>query len=154
MLSKSTTKLRAHQSLICRLWVLLPTLSLSILAGGQPTYASQCFTNGPRYQLESDTVEWRMSVHSGENCVRGVRFSYVYKADVSLISLPQHGQVSVVGLGFSYTAKPDFHGEDSFVVGVAGSKKKTSGVSTIRVLVSVVHPQETIKHTFARFDAN
>lgn len=154
MLSKGATKLGARQSLICRLCVPLAALSLSILASGQPTYASQCFTNGPRYQLESDTVEWRMSVHSGENCLRGVRFSYVYKADVSLISLPRHGQVSIVGLGFSYTAKPEFHGEDSFVVGVAGSKKKTSGFSTIRVFVSVVSPHETIKPTFARFDAN
>ena len=54
---------------------------------------------------------------------RWVRFSYVNKADVSLISLPRHGQVSIVGLGFSYTAKPEFHGDASFVVNVAGSKK-------------------------------
>src|SRR6185295_3380047 len=88
MLFKSPTKFRAHPSLVSRTSVLLPALAIAILACSQAAYANQCFTNGPRYQLESDTVEWRMTLHSSENCVRGVRFSYVYNADVSLISLP------------------------------------------------------------------
>jgi hypothetical protein len=45
--------------------------------------------------------------------------------------------VTIVGLGFEYTAKPGFQGEDSFVVGVKGFKNKTSGFSKIRVVVSV-----------------
>jgi hypothetical protein len=141
-----------RQSLSRHGYLLLP--ALAALACSQAAHASQCFTNGPRYQLESDTVEWRMTVRSSENCVRGVRFSYVYNADVSLISQPQHGHVSIVGIGFSYTAKPEYHGEDSFVVGVSGSKKKTSGFSTIRVMVSVISERGQIKSTFAHFDAN
>jgi len=46
--------------------------------------------------------------------------------------------------GFSYTAKSDFHGEDSFVISVSGSKNKACGFSTIRVLVSVVGAQHAV----------
>ncbi len=127
---------------------------LLLLSASQAAQANQCFTNGPRYQLESDSVEWRMKIHSNENCVRGVRFSYVWNATVSLVSPPKFGQVAVIGPSFLYTAKSDFHGEDSFVVGVSGSKKKTSGFSTIRVLVSVVDGQEAIPTSFAHFEAN
>lgn len=119
-------------------------LALLLLFGNKDAHANQCFTNGPRYQLESDTVEWQMKIHGGDNCVRGVRFSYVWNATVSLVSLPQSGQVTLIGTGFLYTAKSDFHGEDSFVVGVFGFKNKTSGFSTIRVVVSVVGAQEAI----------
>ncbi len=128
--------------------------ALLLLSASQAAQANQCFTNGPRYQLESDSVEWRMKIHSNENCVRGVRFSYVWNATVSLVSPPKFGQVAVIGPGFLYTAKSDFHGEDLFVVGVSGSKKKTSGFSTIRVLVSVLDGQEAIPASFAHFEAN
>jgi hypothetical protein len=135
-----------------REYLVLPALLL--LSASQAAYANQCFTNGPRYQLESDSVEWRMKIHSNDNCVRGVRFSYVWNATVKVVSPPNFGQVAVIGSGFSYTAKSDFHGEDSFVVGVSGSKKKTSGFSTIRVVVSVVDGRETIPVSFAHFEAN
>jgi hypothetical protein len=95
-----------------------------------------------------------MKIHSNENCVRGVRFSYVWNAIVRLISPPKFCQVTVIGPGSSYTAKSEFHGEDSFVVGVSGCKKRTSGFSTIRVVVSVVEAQEVIPTSFARFEAN
>jgi Bacterial Ig domain len=133
-------------------YLVLPALLL--LSGSQAAHASQCFTNGPRYQLESDTVEWRMQIRSSENCVRGVRFSYVWNATVSLVSPPKSGQVTLMGPGFSYTAKSNFHGEDSFVVGVSGSKKKTKGFSTIRVVVSVVDAQAAVAPAYARFEAN
>ena len=124
------------------------------LSGSQRAHANQCFTDGPRYQLGSDTVEWRMKIRSSENCLRGVRFSYVYNATVSLVTPPKFGQVALVGPGFSYTAKSDFKGEDLFIVGVSGSRKKTRGFSTIRVIVSVVGANEAIHHAYAHFEAN
>jgi hypothetical protein len=133
----------ARISFAGRAYLVLPTLLL--LGGSQAAHANQCFTNGPRYQLESDAVEWQMKIHSGDNCVRGVRFSYVWNATVSLVSLPQFGRVTLIGTGFLYSAKSDFHGEDSFVVGVSGFKNKTNGFSTIRVVVSVVGAQEAIQ---------
>ena len=133
------------------LLVLPPLLLLSYVPCAQ---AGQCVTNGPRYKLESDVVEWRMTIRSSENCIRGVRFSYVYNATVRLVSLPLTGQVTVVGSGFSYTTKPNFRGEDSFAVGISGSKNKTNGYSTIRVLVSVIGFNEDVRPAFARFDPN
>lgn len=72
---------------------------------------------------------------------------------VSLVSPPQSGQVTLIGPGFSYTAKSDFHGEDSFVVGVSGSKNKTSGFSTIRIVVFVVGAGEALP-SHAHFEAD
>jgi hypothetical protein len=132
----------------------LVLFALLLLPGSHGALANQCFTNGPRYQLESDAVEWRMKIRSGENCVRGVRFSYVWNATVIVLSAPQFGQVSVIGPGFSYTAKSAFHGEDSFVIGVSGSKNKTRGFSTIRIVISVVGAQEAVLPAFAHFEAN
>ncbi len=134
--------------------VLLFLPAIWALSGFQGADANQCFTDGPRYRLESDTVEWRMKIRSSENCLRGVRFSYVYNATVSLVTPPKFGQVVLVGPGFSYTAKSDFQGEDSFIVGVSGSKNKTSGFSTIRVVVSVVGAYEVMPHSYAHFEAN
>jgi len=94
-----------------------------------------------------------MKIRNSENCVRGVRFSYVWNPTVSLISPPRFGQVGLIGPGFSYTAKADFHGEDSFVIGVSGSKNKRSGFSTIRVVVSVVDASEAAHPAYAHFEA-
>jgi hypothetical protein len=58
--------------------------------------------------------------------------------NVELISSPQSGQVTMQGRGFSYTAKSNFHGEDSFTVVVSGVINRMPGSSTIRVDVSVV----------------
>ena len=102
--------------------------ALLLLSASQAAHANQCFTNGPRYQLESDSVEWRMKIHSNENCVRGVRFSYVWNATVRLVSPPKFGQVAVVGPGFSYTAKSDFHGEDLFCRRRIGFQEKDEWV--------------------------
>jgi hypothetical protein len=126
--------------------------AFSLIATSPISQANQCFTNGPRYKLEADTVDWQMTVHNSENCLRGVRFSYVYNATVSLGTPPKSGNVTIVGPGFSYTADNNFQGEDSFVVVVAGSKSKTTGYSKIHVIVSVVGKADMTKPTFARFE--
>jgi len=133
--------------------VLLGLLTLLALTGNQTVHAGQCFTDGPRYQLESDSVEWRMKIRSNESCVRGVRFSYVWNASVSLVSPPKFGLVTLMGPGFLYTAKSGFHGEDSFTVGVTGSKNKTSGFSTIHVVVSVLGTEQASLPSHAHFEA-
>jgi hypothetical protein len=108
----------------------------------QPVSATECITSGVRYHLASDTVEWRMQIRSGETCVRGMRFGNVANIKISLTSAPRFGDVTLLGPAFSYTAKPDFQGEDSFVLGLSGIANRVSGKSTIRILVSIVGPQE------------
>ena len=111
----------------------LTVLSLSIRAA----FAGECRISGPRYQLQSDTVQWLMQIHAGQSCVRGVRFGKVAFNKINLISPPHDGQVTLLGSGFSYRAKSDFQGEDLFVIGVSGAIKKVSGTSTIHIVVSL-----------------
>jgi hypothetical protein len=118
---------------------LLVLFSLGIRAA----FAGECLISGPRYQLQSDTVEWRMKIRSGQSCLHGVRFNDVAIDTINLISPPQFGQVTMPGWSFSYTAKSDFQGEDSFAVGVSGAIKRVSGTSTIRIVVSIVGTPQT-----------
>ena len=74
--------------------------ALLLLSGSQVAHANQCFINGPRYRMELDTVEWRMKIRGGENCLHGVRFSYVWNATLGLVSPPQFGQVDPQRSGF------------------------------------------------------
>jgi hypothetical protein len=59
-------------------------------------------------------------------------------SDVKLIAPPQSGQVAIKGPSFSYTAKPDFQGEDDFTLRVSGTLVRMRGVSDVKVTVSVV----------------
>jgi Bacterial Ig domain len=118
----------------CLISFMLMLLSL----GTRSSFAGECLISGPRYQLHSDTVEWRMEIEDGKSCIRSVRFDDVANATVHVISPPQSGRVVLLGPAFSYSARSGFHGEDSFAVVVSGDVNKVSGTSTIRVVVSVV----------------
>jgi hypothetical protein len=50
---------------------LLILCSLLLLSYGPFAKANQCSTSGPRYQLESDAVEWRMRIRSNEIAFAG-----------------------------------------------------------------------------------
>ena len=106
--------------------------------GIQEAHADECLISGPRYQLQSDTVEWLMRIRSGHSCIRGVRFSNVANATIKIISPPRFGQLQLLGPAFSYMAKSNFQGEDFFAVGVSGAIDRLSGTSTIRIVVSIV----------------
>ena len=70
--------------------------------------------NSPRYQLATDVVEWSMHVVVGQTCTGGLRFANVIIEDVKLVSLPQAGEATLRGPGFTYAARSDFQGQDSF----------------------------------------
>ena len=118
-----------------RLLLSILLVILSVEARAAP--ASACVVNSPHYLLISDNVDWSIKIGSGQTCVRGLRFGSVVIETVKLLSPPQSGDVNLLGPGFSYRAKPDFHGDDSFTVVVSGTINKVRGTSTIRVLVSV-----------------
>ena len=111
-----------------------------LLALAVSTYkasAQTCVTQAPRYALTSDTVDWSITVGSGQGCVRGLRWGNVVLERVTLAIPPKSGNVQLVGPGFRYTANTGFHGEDSFSVEVRGFAGKVRGASTIRIAVSV-----------------
>src|ERR1700694_2826221 len=125
--------------------VVFLSLGSFVSLGLRAASASSCVVSGPRYKLMAAAVGWSMRIGSGQSCMRDLRLNTALSVspnvvieDVKLISPPQSGQVTMQGSGFSYTAKSDFQGEDSFTVLVSGSINRIPGVSTIRIVVSVV----------------
>ena len=107
--------------------------------------ATQCVISGLRYQLRSDLVEWHINIRSGQSCVGGLRFNNVANPTIGLISPPRFGQVTLLGPGFSYTARSDYGGEDFFVVGVWGTISGVIGASIVRIVISVIGPRQAPK---------
>src|SRR5262245_32668971 len=62
--------------------------------------AQTCVTQAPRYALTSDTVDWSITVRSGQGCVRGLRWGNVVIERVALTTPPKSGNVQLVGPGF------------------------------------------------------
>src|ERR1700722_3370381 len=108
-----------------------------------PAYAIECTIIGPRYRLASDTVNWSIKIGSGQSCIRGLRFSNVAIETLELVSPPQTGQVKTQGPSFTYSAKSEYEGDDSFTIAVTGSINRSRGSSSIRIIVSVGNPAST-----------
>src|SRR6516225_532212 len=127
------------------MWSSGATLLALLLVFVRPALGDACvLTMGSQYQLKSDTVDWTMQTSSGQSCIRGLRHKRVTIDSAKLISPPQSGQVKLLGSGFSYTAKSDFEGQDSFTIQVSGMLNGVRGSSDIRIIVSVgpnVSPQ-------------
>src|SRR6202163_4420197 len=115
------------------------SLASIVSLGLRAPSVSSCGVSGPRYKLMAEAVDWSMRIVSGQSCIRDLRLNTVLSSspnvvieNLKLISPPQSGQAKIQDSGFSYTAKSDFQGEDSFTVLVSGSINRIPGVSTIR----------------------
>jgi hypothetical protein len=103
-----------------------------------PAFADSCvFSLMPPYALKSDAVNWEMQIASGKTCTKGLKYGSVAISKLNLIAPPEFGKVTVQGPGFSYTAKPDFEGQDAFTIQVTGTMVRMTGTSDIQVTVSV-----------------
>jgi len=107
------------------------------LIGGRTALAQSCVIENSPYNLAVDTVTWSMTTIPGATCFGGVRFGNVIIKSVKLISPPRAGQIVLRGSGFSYAAKADFRGEDSFALKVTGAIDRRRGSSTVQILVSI-----------------
>ena len=107
--------------------------------------AQSCVIDGPRYNLNADTVDWPMKIASGRSCVRGVRYNNVAITSIKIVTPPQSGKVTILGSGFAYAAPTDFSGKDTFSLAVFGAINNIHGNSTINVTVSV--GQTTVLNT-------
>ena len=115
------------------------TSSAGLLLFTVSALADSCvFSAAPPFQLKSDAVDWTMQIASGTSCTRGLKLGPMTISDVKVIASPQSGQIVIKGPGFSYTAKPDFQGQDVFTLQVSGTMVRIAGVSDIKVTVSVV----------------
>jgi Bacterial Ig domain len=117
----------------------LISCSATMLVFAVPAFGDSClFSDAPPFQLSSDAVEWTMQIASGATCTRGLKLRSANVKNVKLIGPPQSGKVDIKGPSFSYTAKPDFRGQDQFTVQVSGTMVRIAGVSDIKVKVLVV----------------
>jgi hypothetical protein len=114
-------------------------LAAMLLLGVPPLSAQTCSLAVNGYRLNSDAVDWSMRIGAGQSCTGGFRVSNVMLDSIKLVALPTSGEVTLHGPGFTYKAKADFQGQDSFVVLVSGMSNRIRGNSLIRVLVSVVN---------------
>jgi hypothetical protein len=113
-------------------------LIVAVGAGAaQERTSTTCQISGPWYWLNSDSVDWGMSLASGQSCLRGVRNNMATLDEIRLVSPPQNGRVSVEGPGFVYKGDAEFVGQDSFTLTVSGKINKIAGISTIHVTVWV-----------------
>jgi hypothetical protein len=131
---------------MCRGWSVRPIafffeflFAMLIAAGGSHAQevANSCQISGPWYWLNSDKVDWGMSLGSGKSCARGVRNNLATLDEIKLISPPAGGHVFVEGPAFIYRSDPDFVGQDTFELSVSGRINRIQGVSIIRVTVFV-----------------
>ena len=101
------------------MWVAINLVGALLFAS--PAFADSCvFSLMPRYALKSDAVNWEMKIASGKTCTKGLNYGAVAVSNVKLTAAPHSGKVTVQGPGFSYTAKPDFEGQDTFTIQVTG----------------------------------
>jgi hypothetical protein len=108
-----------------------------LLAGGQPAHAGDCIPAGPPPTLNSESVDWKIVIVSGQTCLRGLRSGTMILESVAISVPPKVGEAMIRGYGFSYGAPRDFKGEDSFSVTMVGTNRGIRGNSTILVHVSV-----------------
>ena len=108
------------------MWLGISSLA-TLLLFAMPALADSCiFSAAPPFQLSSDAVDWTMQIGSGTSCTRGLKFGPINIRDVKLMAPPQSGQVAIKGPSFSYTAKPDFQGEDDFTLRVSGTNVRSA----------------------------
>jgi hypothetical protein len=112
-------------------------LALLISGLGVHSASAICNITGPRYSLTSDTVDWMLTIVSGQSCTQGLRLRATAVDTVTVSEKAQHGQVLVRGSGFEYRADPNYTGDDSFEIAVAGLNVRVPGNSLIRVQVYV-----------------
>jgi hypothetical protein len=121
-----------------RMWFRAPLYLALLLFSARLAHADSCILpSAPRFQLKSDTVEWKMQIVSGRSCIRGLSYGPAIVDAVKLVSPPQTGQVKLFGPGFEYLAKSNFSGEDTFTLQVSGAIIRSRGTSDIKVTVSV-----------------
>ena len=81
-----------------------------------------------------------MRIVAGRSCIGGFRVGDVTIEKVRVVAPPTSGDVTLKGPGFTYKAKTNYQGQDSFAVMVSGSSRRVPGLSIVRVLISVQNP--------------
>ena len=97
-----------------------------------------CVKEKQPFALSSDTMHWTVSLATGEDCIQGLRWSYMQIYEVTVVNAPSKGKLAIVGPGFRYFAsESDDRGVDKFTLLISGKNRHVVGKSTLEV---EVHP--------------
>ena len=112
-------------------------LLLTLLLASAPALSAECPLQGPPARFESEFVDWRITIGSGQRCLRGLRWGAMTVDEVKIVEPAKSGEATAQGYGFAYQSRPDFKGDDAFAVKLSGVNRGVSGSTTIRVHVTV-----------------
>jgi hypothetical protein len=113
--------------------------AIAILAWLQlvlPASAGNCLSKAEGFQLASDTVRWTFAIHSGSECLQGLRGGSMLIEEVKVVEPPSAGRLVISGSGFNYKA-PAVEANDHFRLQISGEINRIRGSSEVIVDVSV-----------------
>jgi hypothetical protein len=87
-------------------------------------------------QAASDAVRWSIKISSGDECIRGLRWSTILIDGISVTEPPKAGRLMVQGPSFRYFSNPGAFGADSFRLAISGTSLHIRGTSSIEVDVT------------------
>src|SRR4051812_13029998 len=91
-----------------------PFVFALVLLGSPGAQAGYCIVEGPPPRLDSQPVQWKFTIASGDSCIRGLRSGAMQLDSVSVSTPAKVGQATVQGYSFSYRAPQGFRGDDTF----------------------------------------
>jgi hypothetical protein len=111
-----------------------------LIASNFQAYATPtCVKEKQPFALSSDTMHWTMSIAAGEDCIQGLRWSYMQIYEVTIVDAPSKGKLIMVGPGFRYIAsESDDQAPDRFTLLISGKNRHDPGASILEI---EVHPE-------------
>jgi hypothetical protein len=101
-----------------------------------------CLKHHQSFALNADTVTLSMTMKAGQDCIQGLRRSYMQIYAVQVIEAPKQGKLSVVGSGFRYAASDDSRTlGDQFTIAIVGKNRNIPGTSVVRVVINDTEDQ-------------
>ena len=131
---KNSWNKRVPAALLCL--ALAPALALALPATAARA-GGTCMLHPDGFRLQSDTLHWTIKIHSGAECIQGLRWSTIMIDSISIDEAPKMGRLLLEGPSFRYFSNPGAHGTDSFRISISGSSLRQKGTSSIEVEVAV-----------------
>ncbi|WP_063778848.1 hypothetical protein [Bradyrhizobium sp. LTSP857] len=113
-------------------------VAVSVAAACPASATPTCVREKQPFALSSDTMHWTINIAAGDDCIQGLRWSYMQIYSVSVLDAPSKGKLIVVGPGFRYIAsQSDDPSIDKFKLRISGKNRRDLGESILEIEVRV-----------------
>ena len=109
---------------------------VALLLISRPAWAGNCLSRAEGFQLTSDAVHWAFAIHTGSECLQGLRGNSMLIDEVKVVEPPSAGSLTISGPGFIYRA-PAGEVNDHFKLRISGENNRMRGTSEVVVDISV-----------------